>query len=183
MTPYPHPLKALAIFQARLSLDIGADNTSYTLQCAAPIPTSVGLATSSCASEATEFNSMVDIQATGAIEGEVDGYLYNRIDITRLALPDNAFDPFLKGTAVTSADLLTQINARWGTSLDVTDIQAYPLPVCECACGPIGFVFQIAPSSLLYIGTMTLYLVDDVALPSVILQPFLPNPILPALTP
>jgi hypothetical protein len=187
MTPYPHPAVSLAVFKARLSQDIGVVDSTYSLTCDAPIPTDSGLYDPSCQDVAALYNSMVDMVATGALVGEVDQYLYNRLDLAQLQLPAQTFMPYLKGPAQTVVDLLPQINARSGLNLQPQDIEAYAIPQpsdCNCGCGPIAVPLQAAPTSLLYIGQFPLYIqVDDLPLQEAVLQLFLPPVPLPAITP
>lgn len=186
MTPYPHPAANLAVFQARLSQDIGVDNTSYTLECGDPIPTNVALADSDCDGWAATYNTMVDMQASGALVGIVHGYLYNRLDIGLLALPPAAAEPYLRGPATTVLDLLPEFNHRTGLNIQPQDVDPLPLPECDCACktGTIGVPLRILKDSLLFIGSYELHVINyDVALNAWLLHPFLSPPEIPALTP
>lgn len=184
MTPYPHPQVNLDIFRSRLGADLTVDPSTFTVECGEPTPTALTpleVAGGLCGGWLRLYNTQVDVRASGALTGEVDGFLYNRLDIGKLPFPKGALAPFLKGSAVTVLDLLEAINARWGTAFLPTDVLATALPSCECACGPIGFTFGMQPSNLIYIGQVTLYVVDDVSLTDAITQPFLPSPQLPIL--
>lgn len=183
MTPYPHPQTNLDIFRVRLGTDLAIDPSTFVVACSEPVPTEAGLAGSNCGHWAKYYNTQVDIQVTGALSGEADGFEYNRLDLAQLPLPEGALRPFLKGSAADVAGLLDAINARWGTAFLPTDIQVIPIPVCDCACGPIGFTFAANPLSLIYIGELTLYVIGDVSLSEAVTQPFLPTPVLPIILP
>jgi hypothetical protein len=185
MTPYPHPAVNLAVFQARLAQDIGVEASTFSVVCDAPVPTDSGLYPSACIEQTEAYNSMVDMVASGGLVGEVDQYLYDRVDLAQLQLPDKTFKPYLKASAVTVLDLLPQINARSGLNLQPQDIVAYMLPSnCECECGPIGVPLEAACTSLLYIGEFPIYVfIDPMPLPVALKQLFLPGLTLPTLTP
>jgi hypothetical protein len=183
-TAYPHPAVNVAIFQARLSADLGITNTGYAIQCDAPVPTSSGLYDPNCAEMAEAYNSMVDFVATGDYIGEVDQYLYNRLDLCQLQLPAKTFWPYIKGPCVTVADLLPQINARSGLQLQVEDVLAYALPTvngCECCDGPIQVPLEAASTSLLYIGQFPIQVYPQaVELQQAVLQIYLSPLTIPA---
>lgn len=191
MTPYPHPQVNLDIFQARLSTDISVDNATYAIQCSAPVPTSTVLAAEgACDAGLAAYNTLVDMAATGALTGEVDRYPYDRLDLSQLTavLAAKGIDttlPFLKGAAVTVQDLLTDINDRWGTSFDLTDIVPIQIPVCTCVDGDggIGVALQAAPLSLIYTGQLTIYVMATASLSDLVIQPYIASLSLPALTP
>lgn len=184
MTPYPHPQGNLDIFRYRLAADIAVDASTFAITCGAPVPTaSLVENDAACQGQQGRYNTLVDVGATGALTGEVQGFLYNRLDLAQLPLSVDGHAPFLKGTAATVVDLLDAINDRWGTSFLPEDVQATPIPVCDCACGPMAVAFVINPLSLIYLGSLTVYVVDDVALPQALLQPFLPTPVVPPPTP
>jgi hypothetical protein len=184
MTPYPHPAVNLAIFQQRLSTDIGATNLTYTLQCDAPVPTDSGLYDPNCEGLSAQYNSMVDMVVSGDLIGEVDQYLYNRLDLSQLQLPAKTFWPYLKASNQTVADLLPQINARSGLQLQVEDVVAYVLPAasgCECDCGPIEVPLEATSTSLLYIGEFPLAVIAKaLRLQDALQQIFMPTWQLPA---
>lgn len=184
MTPYPHPAAALAVFQQRLSLDMNVDNSSYVLLCGAPSPLDASASGGDCDDWSKRYNSQVDLRATGALIGDVTGYYYNRLDIAKLALPKRTFEPYLTAGAITTHELIDEFNARSGLSLDPSDVADIPLPHCDCACGPVGIDWVINADSLLFIGRLTLYVIThDVPLNVAVINPFLPAPVLPALTP
>lgn len=161
---YAHPAVNLAIFQQRLSTDLAIDNTSYAITCGMPVPVSSGLYDQACSDVAASYNSMVDFVATGGYIGEVDQYLYNRLDLAQLQLPAKTFWPYIKGPSQTVADLLPQINARSGLQLQVQDIQAYALPVagsCECSTGPIQVPLEATSTSLLYLGQFPIQVIPE----------------------
>lgn len=177
MTPYPHPQTSLAVFQERLSQDLALANGSYSLQCGAPVPTNVGLANSACASWQGSYNTMVDMLATGSPQGEVDGYLYNRLDLAALQMPAYTFMPYVKGNRVNLVDLLPEINFRSGLNLQPEDIVNVQLPTCDCACSPIGITMEASQTSLLFIGQIPLYVWgEDVPLNQALTQIFLGTP-------
>lgn len=152
---YAHPAVNLAIFQQRLSTDLAIDNASYAITCGAPVPVSSGFYDQACSDVSASYNSMVDFVATGAYVGEVDQYLYNRLDLSLLQLPAKTFWPYIKGPSQTVADLLPQINTRSGLQLQVQDVQAYALPViggCECGTGAVQVPLEATSTSLLYLG-------------------------------
>jgi len=192
MTPYPHPAANLAVYKARLSSDIAVDDSTYTLQCGKPTPTATLLATlTDCDHGLAAYNTVVDMEAAGALIGEVDQYPYDRLNLADLPtiLAERGIDtskPFLKGAATTVQDLLDEINARWGTMFDITDIQALQIPTCDCSCGDgsgIGVALEANPLSLLYYGQLTIYVLDEASLPDLLLQPYISSLELPALTP
>jgi hypothetical protein len=161
---YAHPSVNLAIFKRRLSTDLAIDNTSYAITCDAPVPTDSGLYDQACSELSASYNSMVDFVATGAYIGEVDQYLYNRLDLAGLQLPAKTFWPYIKGPCQTVADLLPQINARSGLQLQVQDVLAYALPTadgCECCDGPIQVPLEAASTSLLYIGQFPIQVIPE----------------------
>ncbi len=185
MTPYPHPTASLNLFQTRLSLDMAQVTTPYTLTCSAPLPTATALQGQLCAAAwSAKYNSQVDLSATGALEGVVHGYLYNRIDIGAITLPPAFYQPYLAGSALTVQDLLPQLNARSGLNLQPEDVLATPLPSTGLDCDPEGVSLIIAPTSLLFIGQVTIYVVTQpYPLNRAITQPFINTLGLPALTP
>ncbi len=184
MTPYPHPAVNLAVFQARLAQDIGVAADTFTVTCDAPIPTDSGLYPSDCISQTEAYNSMVDMVATGAIVGEVDQYLYDRIPLQSLQLKAKTFKPYLKGTGTTVLDLLPQINERSGLQLQPQDIEAYSLPPADCACGPMEVPLKAAATSLLYIGCFPIYVWGEpMPLSQAMTQLVLPPIVFPPLTP
>lgn len=194
MIPYPHPAFNLARFKARLSKDIGQDDASYTLQCSAPRLISDVLASgdiTDCDAAWSAYNSLVDMEASGGLTGEVDDYPYDRLDLSTLpavlkALGIDASKPFLKGTATTILDLLDAINTRWGTFFDVSDLISVGLPDCTCSCdgdeGKIGVALEASPDSLLYFGQLTIYIVPSQTLAEALWHPYVPSLDLPALT-
>lgn len=181
MTPFPHAAISLSIFQQRLSTDLGIPNTGYTIQADAPIPTDSGLYNGTCTGILANFNSMVDIEASGSYVGEVDQYLYNRLDLANLQLPAYTFMPYAKGPAQTVADLLPEINRRSGLQLQPQDVVAYELPVpsgSNCSNSteimPQSVSLEAMTSSLLFIGSIPIYVYPtDVPLPQVMEQVFL----------
>lgn len=181
---YPHPAVNVAIFQARLSKDIGASNSGYAIQCDAPVPTSSGLYDPNCSELSDAYNSMVDFVATGDLIGEVDQYLYNRLELCELELPAKTYWPYLKGPCQTVADLLPQINARSGLQLQVEDVLAYALPTsqgCDCCDGPIQVPLEAASTSLLYIGKFPIQVyANAVALNQAVYQIYLAPFVIPA---
>lgn len=193
MTPYDHPQVNLDIFQLRLSTDIGVDNNTYQIQCSVPTPTSELLSLQSeCAGSFAAYNTVVDMAATGGVTGEVDQYPYDRLDLSTLAAVltakgIDASQPFLKGVAVTTQDLVEVINDRWGASFDVTDIQPIALSECDCDCvasnGGIGVALKANPLSLIYTGQMTIYVMPSASLLNVIQQPYIASLGLPPVTP
>lgn len=175
---YAHPSVNLAFFKQRLSADLGITDLGYAITCAAPVPTGSGLYTQACSDVAADYNSMVDFVATGTYVGEVDQYLYNRLDLAQLQLPAKTFWPYIKGPCQTVADLLPQINARSGLQLQVQDILAYALPAvgsCECASGPIQVPLEAVSTSLLYLGQFPIQVIPQpVRLQDAVLQIYLP---------
>jgi hypothetical protein len=201
MTPYPHPAANLAVFQARLTQDINNPDNFYTLVCGAPTLTANDLNLEACGGMAANYNSQVDMEATaGDLSGEVDGYLYNRLDLSQLpTVLDGVVDttlPFIKGSGTILQDILPAINARWGTTFDVTDIVALQLPVCTdpcgCSCGggndggypgAIGMALEATANSLLYLGQTTIYIVASQSLADALQCPFIPTLGLPPVHP
>lgn len=162
-TPYAHPSINLAIFKQRLSKDLAIDNVGYAIACDVPVPTSSGLYDEACSDVSASYNSMVDFLATGTYIGEVDQYLYNRLDLAALQLPAKTFWPYIKGPCQTVADLLPQINARSGLQLQVEDVLAYALPgIDPCGCaGPIQVPLEAASTSLLYLGQFPIQVIPE----------------------
>lgn len=179
MDIFPHPQHNLDIFRGRLGADLGVDPATFTVACGAPTPTNVLQSADGCGSRAKNFNSKVDMVATGSLTGEVNDFLYNRLDVVHLPFLGNVQLPFLKGDAETTCDLLTAVNERWGTAFDVTDIQCLPIPVCDCTCGPMAVRLAMSPTSLLYLGQLTIYVVNSMSLLDAITQPYLGNLITP----
>jgi len=184
MTPYPHPAVNLTIFRTRLATDVAIDPSTFSVVCAAPVPTDSGLYPSDRIAEITAYNSMVDIAATGALTGEVDQYLYDRLDLSQLTLKAQTFMPYLKGTGVTMVDLLPEINRRSGLNLQPEDIVAYTLPPDDPLCDLSAVSLEAASTSLLYIGAIPLYIyASPMPLPTALTQLFVAGPTLPLLTP
>ena len=157
-TAYPHPAINVALFKARLSKDIAVDDSTYSLLCGQATPTADGVTSPvACDEVAANYNSQVDLQASGALIDTVYGYLYNRLDIGELSTRVGTLTA-IKGQSTTVTDLIDTINAFYGTQFQPSDLLATQLPDCECACGPIGVTITANPDSLLYIGTLTIYL-------------------------
>lgn len=180
MLPYPHPAKNLAIFKQRLATDLGQDPTTFNLTVSAPTPIATVLASlGACADRYAAYNTLVDMEASGGLLGEVDRYPYDRLSLAELGtvLAVQGIDvtqPFLQGSAATLQDLLPAINTRWGTTLDPTDLVATAIPSCECVGpGGIGVALEANPLSLLYTGQLTVYVVPSQPLLAALQQPYL----------
>ena len=83
---------------------------------------------------------------------------YNRKNIATLIGSRNKV--FTQDSAITTRDLVNKINTEYGIKLDADDIVDVALPVFSNGTPgeTLNFTLTIAPTSLLYIGAVTLTL-------------------------
>lgn len=118
---------------------------------------------------------------SGLVAGSTQDYFYNRLDIS--LIPGALSKVFQKGDATKVADLLPEINTRYGINLQAGEYSNDDLPPFE---GDIpneehDFTLTIDASALVYYGSVTLQVrTDEIALavvtPNNVLDGFVWNP-------
>lgn len=173
METYPHPAQNLALFQGAFTRDTNPP-TPFNLACSMARPKTPS--DDPCCDPGSDYNSEVDMQTTGSIVGEVNGYPYNRLNLADIVSPG----PYYVGNLQYATDLLPQLNAASSLSLGFEDLIPSILPTedntqgCACSCNH-QYVFNLKArdGNLLYYGQAPITLiVGQVDLKDVLTNPF-----------
>ena len=171
---YPHSARALNIFKARFMRD-NRINDQFTYQASAARD-SVANDDPLCKDWSAYYNSQVDLLLQGDTYGEIDGYYYNRLDLSDIIPSDMRV---FMGSSTDVNGLMDEINRQLGTVFSAGDLVNGSLLgyVNDCQCegsfGQVTISLTANPASLIERGSQTSMLLSEaISLPQVLTNPF-----------